>query len=97
MLTRNCNYNRIKACSITYVKEHAIIKKKDVHTDVLSNVLLAHYAQKCLMECTHHVNSMYTLMYLQATCVPECFITYYINMNDPRHVNIHVVADDAVP
>jgi len=31
----------------------------------------------------YYVNSMYTLMYLKATCVTECFITYYSDMDAP--------------
>jgi hypothetical protein len=64
-----------------------------VHTDVLSNVLLAwmfHYTHHKFMDSTRYVNSMYTLMYFKATCVTECFITNYSDMDTPQHVHVGV-------
>jgi len=39
------------------------------------------------MDSMHYVNSMYTLMYLQATCVTECFITHYSDMDAPQYLH----------
>ena len=49
-----------------------------LHTDVISNVLLTwmfHYTHQRFVDSMHYVNSMYMLMYLQATCVTEFYYT----------------------
>ena len=48
------------------------------------------------MNSTHYVNRMYTMTYLRATCVTECFITNYWDMDAPQHAQIDVLADVTV-
>jgi len=45
------------------------------------------------MYSMHYVISMYTLMYLQATCVTEYFITHYSERDAPQYGRIDVLAD----